>query len=69
MEELEKGLKELGSFKTHGQSNSVIQPDHQELLGTGPPTKEYTLTDPWLWLNMWQIMSLLDISGRRGPWA
>jgi hypothetical protein len=30
-----------------GGDNSVNRPDSLELLGTGPPTKEYTLRDPW----------------------
>jgi hypothetical protein len=38
-----------------------------ELPGAGPPTKEYTWRDPWLQMHMWQRMTLLDISGRRGP--
>jgi hypothetical protein len=40
-----------------------------ELLGTGPPTKEYTWRDSSLWPHMWQRMALLDISGRSIPWA
>ena len=40
-----------------------------ELLGTEPPTKEYTWRDPWLRPHMWQRMALLDISGRSSPWS
>jgi hypothetical protein len=40
-----------------------------ELPRTGPPTKEHTWRDPWHWLHIWQKMAVLDISGRRGPWA
>jgi hypothetical protein len=71
MEELEKGLKELRGFAAPwgrgGGSNSVNRPDTLELPGTGPPTKEYTWRDPWLWPHMWQRMVLLDISGSSGP--
>jgi hypothetical protein len=34
-----------------------------ELLGTGPPTKEYTWRDPWLWPHMWQRMTFLASVG------
>jgi hypothetical protein len=67
MEELEKGLKELRGLQLYGGNISVNKPDAPELPGTGPPTKEYTWSDPWCWLYMWQKMALLDISGRRGP--
>jgi hypothetical protein len=52
-----------------GVSNSVNRPDAQGLLGIGPPTKEYTWSNSWHWPHMWQRMALLDICGRRGPWA
>jgi hypothetical protein len=57
------------TFQSHGRSNSINQPDPSEIPGTRPPTKDYTWRDPCLWPNMWQRMALLDISGRRGPWA
>jgi hypothetical protein len=57
-----------GGLQTNGASNSVNRSDPPELLGTGPPTKEYTWSDPWHWPHMWQRMALLVISGRRGPW-
>jgi hypothetical protein len=70
MEELKKELKELRGFAAPwGGSNSVNWLDLLELLGTGPPTKEYTWRDPWLWPYMWQRMTLLDISERSNPWA
>jgi hypothetical protein len=59
MEELEKGLKELGK----------VAAPLGELLGSILPTKEYTWRDPWLQPHRWHRMALLDISGRRGPWA
>jgi hypothetical protein len=70
VEEFEKGLKELRGFVApQGGSNSVNQPDLQELPGTGPSTKEYTWRDPWFQPHMWQRMTLLDISERNSPWA
>jgi hypothetical protein len=33
------------------------------LLGTGPPTKEYTWKDPWLQPHMWQRMGFLEAVG------
>jgi hypothetical protein len=72
MEELKKGLKELGwgwgCSPIEGATVSTSQTP-QEFPGTRLPTKEYTWTDPWLWQHMWQRMAFLDISGRRGPWA
>ena len=35
-----------------GGSNSVNRPYPPEVLGTGPPTKEYTWRDLWLWLHV-----------------
>jgi hypothetical protein len=29
-----------------------------DLLGAGPPTKEYTWSDPWHWPHMWKRMAL-----------
>jgi hypothetical protein len=69
VEELEKGLKELRGFEAPWRSNSVSKPDPLDLPGTGPPTNEYTWSDPWRWPHMWERMALLDISGRRGPRA
>jgi hypothetical protein len=66
MEELEKVLKVLRVFAVPWGSNSINWVDTLELLGTGPPTKEYTWRDPWFWQHMWQRMAL-DISGRSGP--
>jgi hypothetical protein len=68
IEEVEKGLKELRAFAapwTEQQCQLVRTLTHTELPGTGPPTKKYTWRDPWLW----QRITLLDISGRRGLWA
>jgi hypothetical protein len=67
MEELKKGLKELRGFAAPQREQQW--PDPLELQGTGTPTKEYTLRYTWLRPHMWQRMALLDISGRRGPWA
>jgi len=50
MEKLKKGLKELKGF--HRKNNNTNQPDHLELLGTKPPTREYTWRDPWLQPHM-----------------
>ena len=61
MEKLEMGLKELRGLQPHGGSNSVNRPDPLELLGTGPPTKEYTWRGSWLWPHMWQRMALLAL--------
>jgi hypothetical protein len=68
MEELEKGLKELRGLQSWGGA-SVNWPGPPELLDTGPPTKEYTWRDPWLWPFVWQRMALMDISGRKGLWS
>ena len=46
MEDLENGLKELMGFATQGEKNSVNQPDHLDLLGTGLQTKQYTMEGP-----------------------
>jgi hypothetical protein len=60
MEELEKELKELRGVAAPcgGGGNSIKQyqkakdhSKHMELPGTGPPTKEYTWRDPWLWAH------------------
>ena len=73
MAELEKGLKELrgGGCRTMwGATMSTGQkPPPPELLGTGPPTKKYTWRDPGLQPHILQRVALLDISGRRCPWA
>jgi hypothetical protein len=71
MEELEKGLKELMVFAApwevqQCQLASDLSTD-PEILGTGPPTKEYTWSDSWLRPHMWQRMALLDNSGRSCP--
>jgi hypothetical protein len=47
----------------------INQPVLPELSGTKPPTKEYTWSDPWLQLHMYQRMALSVINGRRGPWS
>jgi hypothetical protein len=52
MEELEKVLKELKGFTTHRKNNNMNQRVLPELLGTKPPTKEYTSSKPWLQLHM-----------------
>jgi hypothetical protein len=65
MEELEKGLKELWGLQTHGRSSSVNRPDPLGL--DHQPKNIHGVNMPWL--HMWQRMVLLDISGRRGPWA
>jgi hypothetical protein len=44
---LEKGMKMPRGLQLHGGSNSVNRPEPSELLGTVPPTKEYTWRDPW----------------------
>jgi hypothetical protein len=49
VEGLEKGLKELA---VHRRNNNMNQPVPLELLGTKPPTKEYTWWDPWLQPHM-----------------
>jgi len=40
------------------------QPPLPEHPGTKLPTKEYTWSDPWLQLHMWQRMALSGINGR-----
>jgi len=52
MEELGKGLKELKGLQPRRKSNKINQPDHPELPGTKPVTKEYTWGDPWLQPHM-----------------
>jgi hypothetical protein len=54
-----------GDLQPHGGSNSIMRLEPLELPGTGPPSKEYTWSNP----HMWKRMTLLDISGRRGPQA
>jgi hypothetical protein len=68
VEEMEKGLRELRGFAAPWREQQCQQPRHPdpELLVTGPPTKEYTWSDPWSWPHMWQKMALLDISGPEG---
>jgi hypothetical protein len=48
MEDLEKGLKELKVFAAPWREQQYQQARPPELLRTGPPTKEYTWSDPWL---------------------
>jgi hypothetical protein len=69
VEELEKRLKELRGFAALWGEQQCQQARSPELPGTRPPTKEYTWSDPWRWPHVWQKMTLLDISGRRCPWA
>jgi hypothetical protein len=64
MQVLEKGLKEMKRFATHRKNNNINQPEPPELPGIKPPTKDYTLRDPWL-----QLMALSNINGRRNPWS
>ena len=45
-----------------GATLSTGQPS-VKLSGTGPPAKEYTWRDPWLWSHMWQRMALLASVG------
>jgi hypothetical protein len=49
VEELEKGMNELRILQPHRDIN---QPDTPELPMTIPPTKEYTLRNPWLQPHM-----------------
>jgi hypothetical protein len=46
MKELEKALKELRGFIAPWREQHFQQARPSELLGTGPPTKEYTWRDP-----------------------
>jgi hypothetical protein len=69
MEELEEGLKELRAVAVMERATVSTGQHPLDLLGTGPPTKEYTWRDTWYWPNMWQRLAMLDISGRRGHWA
>jgi hypothetical protein len=62
-------LHKMITLQSHEGCNSLNWPDPQKLPGTGPPTKEYTWKDPWLWPHMWQRMASLDISERKGPWV
>jgi hypothetical protein len=52
MEELEKELKELKRFSTHRKNNNIKPTGPPELIGTKPPTKEYTWKDPGLQSHM-----------------
>jgi hypothetical protein len=45
------------------QQFQLTRHPHPELLGTGPPTKEYTWKDSWFQWDMWQSMTLLAIVG------
>ena len=66
VEELEEGLKELRGFAATWGEQQCQPAWCPELPGTGPQTKEYTWSDPWLQPPMWQKMALLDISGKSG---
>jgi hypothetical protein len=65
MEELRGGLKEWKAFASPWKEQ--YQPDHPELPGTKPPTKEYTWKDSWLQLHMWQRVVLSGINGNGSP--
>jgi hypothetical protein len=67
MEELEKGLKELREFAAPWREQQCQQARPPELLGTGPPTKEYICNDLWRCPHTWQRIALMDISGRGMP--
>jgi hypothetical protein len=58
MEELEKGLKNMWVFAPMWRASMSTGQTPLELLGTGPPTKEYTWKDQWLWPHIWQRMAL-----------
>jgi hypothetical protein len=45
--------------------NQLVPP---ELLGTKPPSKDYTRRDSRLQPQMYLRMALWDINERRGPW-
>jgi hypothetical protein len=42
MKESGEGLKELKGLQLYRKNNNINQPGTPELLGTKPPTKEYT---------------------------
>jgi hypothetical protein len=67
MVEIEKGLKKLRGFTAPWRDQQCQQPipHPPELPETGPPTKKYT----WHWPHMWQKMALLNITGKKWPWA
>jgi hypothetical protein len=58
----------LNRFAPIDSCASMFGPKGVPALG-GVVLLEYTYRDPWHWPHMWQRMALLDISGRRGPWA
>jgi hypothetical protein len=71
MEELERGLKELREFAAPWREPLCQYLRSSELPGTGPLTRVH-MKGPMALAevsHMWQKMALLDISGRRGPWA
>ena len=45
--------RNLGALQSHQGRNSNNHPEPLELPGTGPPTKEYTCSDPCLQLHFW----------------
>jgi hypothetical protein len=41
-EDLREGMNEQKSLQPHRKNSNIKEPDHKELPGTKPPTKEYT---------------------------
>jgi hypothetical protein len=69
MVKLRENTEGAEGILTHRKNKNMNQQDPTELLGTKPPTKEYTWKDPWFQPHMYQRMDWLDINGRRGPWC
>jgi hypothetical protein len=47
MEKLEEGTEKAEGVCSPMQGTTVSTARTPKLLGTGPPTKEYTWSDPW----------------------
>jgi hypothetical protein len=66
---MEKGLKDLRGFAAPWGKQQRQLANPPELLGTGPPSKEYTWRDPWLRPNIWQRMSFVGHKWEERPFG
>ena len=68
-EELEKGLKELRGFADPWREQQCQQARHSGAPGNCTTNQRIHMEGPMALAEYVAEMALIDISGRRGPWA